>query len=49
MLKLIDMAETSSELATTLKMLGDMIQHSWSASEEMERIRELSCVYRGFG
>lgn len=38
-LKLIDLAEDSEQLATTLTILQDMIRDSWSASEEMERIR----------
>lgn len=41
LLKMIDMAQTSEELATTLGILKDMLRDSWSASEEMERIREL--------
>ena len=40
MLKLIDMSQTSEELASTLAILRDMIKDSWRASEEMERIRE---------
>ena len=39
-LKLIDMSQTSEELASTLAILRDMIKDSWRASEEMERIRE---------
>jgi len=39
-LKLIDMSQTSEELASTLGILRDMIKDSWRASEEMERIRE---------
>lgn len=38
-LRLIDMAKTSEELATTLGILRDMLKGSWSASEEIERIR----------
>ncbi|ORX37124.1 hypothetical protein BD324DRAFT_427167 [Kockovaella imperatae] len=38
-LKMIDMAKTSEELAITLGILRDMLKHSWAASEEMERIR----------
>ena len=38
-LKMIDLAQTSDELAATLSMLRDMIKDSWSASEEIERIR----------
>jgi hypothetical protein len=41
-LKIIDMAQTSEELAHTLGVLGDMLKDSWSASEEMERIRKWS-------
>ncbi|WOO83333.1 Beige 1 [Vanrija pseudolonga] len=37
-LKLIDLAEDSEQLATTLTILQDMVRDSWSASEEMERI-----------
>ncbi|KAL1405839.1 Beige protein-like 1 [Vanrija albida] len=37
-LKLIDLAQDSEQLATTLTVLHDMIRDSWSASEEMERI-----------
>lgn len=39
-LKIIDMAATSEELASGLTILRDMIRDSWTASEEMERIRE---------
>jgi hypothetical protein len=39
-LKMIDLARTSEELAATLGILKDMIRDSWSTSEEMERIRE---------
>ncbi|KAK4689020.1 hypothetical protein P7C73_g1097, partial [Tremellales sp. Uapishka_1] len=38
-LKLIDLAQTSEELLATLVILKDMLKDSWSASEEMERIR----------
>lgn len=41
-LKLIDLSSSSEELATTLGILRDMIKDSWSASEEMERIRRLT-------
>lgn len=40
MLKLIDLSSSSEELAVTLGMLRDMIRDSWTASEEMERIRK---------
>jgi hypothetical protein len=40
-LKMVDLARTSDELSTTLAILRDLIRDSWSASEEMERIREL--------
>ena len=43
-LKMIDLSSTSEELATTLGILRDMVKESWSASEEMERIREFSFV-----
>lgn len=39
-LKLVDMAQTAEELASTLSIMRDMLSDSWSASEEMERIRE---------
>jgi hypothetical protein len=39
-LKMIDLSLTSEELAATLGILRDLIKDSWSASEEMERIRE---------
>jgi hypothetical protein len=38
-LKMIDMAQTAEELATALGILKDLLRDSWSASEEMERIR----------
>ncbi|GMK59712.1 hypothetical protein CspeluHIS016_0803180 [Cutaneotrichosporon spelunceum] len=38
-LKLVDMANTPEELRTALGVLWDMLRYSWSASEEMERIR----------
>lgn len=41
-LKMIDLAQDASQLATALTILRDMIEHSWSASEEMERICEAS-------
>ncbi|EIW67561.1 hypothetical protein TREMEDRAFT_33244 [Tremella mesenterica DSM 1558] len=37
-LKMIDMAQNSEELADSLGILRDMIRSSWAASEEMERI-----------
>jgi hypothetical protein len=39
-LKLVDLSQTSEELASSLSILRDMIKDSWRASEEMERIRE---------
>jgi hypothetical protein len=39
-LKLIDLSQTSEELANALGILRDTIKDSWKASEEMERIRE---------
>ena len=45
-LKMIDMASTSEELAKTLAIFRDMLRDSWEASEEMERIRE-SALFRG--
>jgi hypothetical protein len=44
-LKLVDLAK-GNQLLTALEILRDMIKNSWSASEEMERIREFesSCV-----
>lgn len=41
-LKLIDLARNAEELETTLGVLHEMLRHSWRASEEMERIRELT-------
>ncbi|ORY31849.1 hypothetical protein BCR39DRAFT_525741 [Naematelia encephala] len=38
-LKMVDMAQTTDELSACLSILKDMIKDSWSASEEMERIR----------
>lgn len=37
-LKMIDMARTSDELATTIQILHDMTRDCWETSEEMERI-----------
>jgi len=42
-LKMIDLAQTSNELAAALNILRDLIKDSWKASEEMERIRR-SCL-----
>lgn len=39
-LKLVDLSQTSEELASSLSILRDLIKDSWRASEEMERIRE---------
>lgn len=39
-LKMIDLSSSTEELAITLGLMKDMIRDSWSASEEMERIRE---------
>ncbi len=39
-LKLVQMSQSSSELALTLAILFDSIKESWSASEDMERIRK---------
>jgi hypothetical protein len=39
-LKMIDLSSSTEELATTLGLMRDMIKDSWSASEEMERIRQ---------
>jgi hypothetical protein len=39
-LKLVDLSQTSEELASALSILRDLIKDSWRASEEMERIRE---------
>lgn len=45
-LKMIDLSSSSEELAKTLGLLRDMIKDSWTASEEMERIRKGSlCIY----
>jgi hypothetical protein len=41
-LKLVDLSQTGEELAGSLSILKDLIKDSWRASEEMERIRELS-------
>ena len=38
-LRMIDMARSSDELAITLGILRDMLKGSWAASEEIERIR----------
>jgi hypothetical protein len=38
-LKLVDLSQTSEELASALSILRDLIKDSWRASEEMERIR----------
>jgi hypothetical protein len=43
-LKLIDLSQTSEELASALSILRDMIKDSWRASEEMERIRKPSIL-----
>jgi hypothetical protein len=40
-LKLIDLSQTSEELASALGIFRDLLKDSWRASEEMERIREL--------
>jgi len=39
---MIDLAQTSNELAAALNILRDLIKDSWKASEEMERIRRSS-------
>jgi hypothetical protein len=39
-LKLVQLSQSSSELALTLAILFDSIKESWSASEDMERMRE---------
>ena len=39
-LKMIDLSASTEELAVTLGLMRDMIKDSWSASEEMERIRK---------
>ena len=39
-LKLVDLSQTSEELASALSILRDLIKDSWRASEEMERIRQ---------
>lgn len=44
LLKLVDLAHSPEELASTLAMLRDHIKENWTASEEMERIRALSDV-----
>ena len=41
-LKMIDLSSSTEELATTLGLMRDMIKDSWSASEEMERIRQFA-------
>jgi hypothetical protein len=39
-LKLIQLSRTSAELALTLSILFDSIKESWSASEDMEKMRK---------
>jgi hypothetical protein len=46
-LKLVDLSQTSEELASALSILRDLIKDSWRASEEMERIREFLLLKRG--
>lgn len=40
-LKMIDLAQTSEELAMSLNIFRELTRDSWKASEEMERIRGL--------
>jgi hypothetical protein len=47
-LKMVELAKTSEELASTLTILKDMIKDSWSASEEMERIRKCESRMVGY-
>jgi hypothetical protein len=44
-LKMIDMSKDSDELASTLGIMREVIKECWTASEEMERIREF-CISR---
>jgi hypothetical protein len=41
-LRLIELARTESELTSTMAILAHLVKESWSACEELERIRECS-------
>lgn len=44
-LQMIDLAQTSEELLATLSIMRDLLKDSWTASEEMERIRVFVFVH----